>query len=366
VCVESPELEGLIAAALDDTIARAAFDHRGHLALATALVRRRGPAGARDELRARLRRLLARFGAPPTAYDEALTAAWVARVAEALARLDRGQRVGALAAAVIEALGDRRRVEASPPPTVTDLALRPATVDDAPAIEDIYAHYVRTSTCTFQLEPGSVDERRAWLAGRAPEHPVLVAELDGAVVGWGSLSAYRERAGYRFTVEDSVYVREGLHGRGVGRALLAALVDGARLHGRHTILAAIAGDQPASVALHARFGFVEVGRLREVGLKLDRRLESRSSSACSTTDSATGAASGKRARGRSQPSSSAALPSRSGLSSKWRSGSNSQPSLSSGSWAKASAGSCTTTPWSCSPASTGSDSITSGATSPFE
>lgn len=288
-------MEARIAAALDGTIARADFDHAGHLALATALVRRRGPVGAMEALRELLPRLLARFGAPATAYHETLSAAWVALVADAVARLDRGQRLGLLAAAVVEELRDRglvarhygetllgsdeARVRIVPPDRAplpdrwAGLRLRAATLDDAAAIEDIYAHYVRTSTCTFQLEPGTVEERRAWLSGRAAGHPVLVAEAGGEVVAWGALGSYNKREGYRFTVENSVYVRPGAQRRGIGRLMLGALVDGARSHGRHTIIAAIAGDQTASIALHAQFGFVEVGRMREFGLKFERRLD---------------------------------------------------------------------------------------------
>lgn len=292
---DAAALEARIAAALEATIARADFDHAGHLALATALVRRRGPDGAMAALREILPRLLARFGAPSIAYHETLSAAWVALVAEAVARFDRGQRLGALARAVIGALADKQlvarhyveallgsdeaRTRFVPPdraPLPTDgagLALRAATVDDAAAIEEIYAHYVETSTCTFQLERGTIDERRAWLTGRAAEHPVIVAEAGGEVVAWGALGAYNKRAGYRLTVENSIYVRDGVQRRGIGRLVLGALVDAARVHGRHTIIAAIAGNQPASLALHARFGFVEVGRMRELGLKFGRRID---------------------------------------------------------------------------------------------
>jgi len=151
--------------------------------------------------------------------------------------------------------------------------IRLATGADAPAIEAIYAHYVLTSTCTWQETPGTLDERRAWLAQHDAAHPVTVAVDDGAVVGWGSLSRYNPRSGYRFTVEDSVYVRADRQRRGIGKALLADLIARARETGFRAIIAGVAADQAPSVALHAAHGFEIVARLREVGRKFDRWLD---------------------------------------------------------------------------------------------
>ncbi len=154
------------------------------------------------------------------------------------------------------------------------LHIRLAADSDLPAIDDIYNHYVLCSTCTAQYEPTTPDERRAWFVEHAPErHPVTVAELDGRVVGWGALSRYHSRTGYRFTVENSVYVRHDAHRRGIGGALLADLIARARAGGHRTIVASIAGDQAPSIALHARAGFVEVGRLRETVVKLGTWLD---------------------------------------------------------------------------------------------
>ncbi len=154
------------------------------------------------------------------------------------------------------------------------LMIRDASADDLPAIESIYNHYVLTSTCTYQLEPApSLDERRAWFAAHDAEHPVTVALRGGEIVGWGALSSYRARRGYRFTVEDTLYVRHDQHRRGVGRALLADLVDRARRLGHRTILAGVSADQEASVALHRALGFEPVAHLRSVGFKFDRWLD---------------------------------------------------------------------------------------------
>jgi phosphinothricin acetyltransferase len=93
------------------------------------------------------------------------------------------------------------------------------------------------------------------------------------VVGWGSLSGYRERSAYRFTCENSVYVRHDLHGRGIGSALLTDLIERATLLDYRSIIAGIDGEQTASIALHAKFGFVDCGRQVKVGFKFERWLD---------------------------------------------------------------------------------------------
>jgi L-amino acid N-acyltransferase YncA len=153
------------------------------------------------------------------------------------------------------------------------LAIRDARATDLRAIDRIYDHYVRTSTCTFQLEPAGLEAREAWFASHGDGWPVLVAETAGRIVGWASLSLYNAREGYRFTAEDSVYLDEAARGQGIGTALLQELIDRGRTLGLHTILAAIEAEQVASVRLHERFGFVEVGRMRQLGWKLDRWLD---------------------------------------------------------------------------------------------
>jgi L-amino acid N-acyltransferase len=153
------------------------------------------------------------------------------------------------------------------------LALRDATAADVDAINAIYNHYVATSTCTYDRDPRPAEAAAAWFAAHGPAHPVTIAEVGGAIVGWGSLSPFRPRWGYRFTVEDTVYVRHDHHGRGVGRAVLADLVARARALGHRVVIAAISADQTASVRLHEALGFAEAGRLHGVGDKLDRRLD---------------------------------------------------------------------------------------------
>ncbi len=153
------------------------------------------------------------------------------------------------------------------------ILIRDAATGDLTIINDIYNHYVLHSTCTYQTEPSTAEERASWFAEHGPVHPVTVAMSGGIVVGWGSLSKFHARAAYGHTVEDSVYVRHDWHGQGIGRALLADLIGRALKIGHHCIIAGIDADQPTSVALHAKFGFVQTAHLREVGFKFGRWLD---------------------------------------------------------------------------------------------
>ncbi len=155
------------------------------------------------------------------------------------------------------------------------MLVRAATVEDLPAILEIYNHVVLHSTATADETPRSLEARRAWFDEHVTQGlPVIVAtDEEGRVLGWGSLNRYKERTGYRFTVENSVYVAESARGRGVGRALLAEQVAAARRLGMHAILAGIDGDNAASMALHSKQGFVEVARLKQVVYKFERWLD---------------------------------------------------------------------------------------------
>ena len=115
-----------------------------------------------------------------------------------------------------------------------------------------------------------MDGRRAWLAAHGAAHPVTVATIDGEVVGWGSLSPYHRRQAYRHTVENSVYVAPTHQRRGIGRLLLADLIERAKAIGYHAIIAVIDGEQAGSIALHEQLGFARVGLFREIGFKFGR------------------------------------------------------------------------------------------------
>ncbi len=151
--------------------------------------------------------------------------------------------------------------------------IRPAELGDCAAINDIYNHYVFTDTCTYQTEPDSLSEREAWWRRHGQAHPILVAEQAGEILAWGALSAFHPRAGYRFSVEDSLYVRHDARRRGLGKALLMQLLEAARAQGYRSVIALISADKPVSIALHEAFGFRHAGLLREAGYKFQTWLD---------------------------------------------------------------------------------------------
>ncbi|MCE5191309.1 MAG: N-acetyltransferase family protein [Actinomycetia bacterium] len=151
--------------------------------------------------------------------------------------------------------------------------IRTAVPQDAPAIAAIYNHAVLTTTATFDTEPKSVENRLEWLAGRARRHPVIVAEHDGFVVGWGALSPWSDRPSYAATVEISVYVDPDHRREGLGTALSRELLRMAPVIGIHTVLSRISSENAASLAMAERLGFTTVGTMHEVGRKFDRWLD---------------------------------------------------------------------------------------------
>ena len=153
------------------------------------------------------------------------------------------------------------------------MKIRVAMADDAGVINAIYNHYVGTSTCTYQEQETTGEERAAWVTAHKTRHPAVVA-LDGAtVVGWGALSPFSVRSGWRMTVEDSVYVHPSHLRKGIGRKLLRDLMVRARMLGYWQVAAVISAEQEASVALHRAEGFVEAGMLKGVGTKFGRVLD---------------------------------------------------------------------------------------------
>lgn len=154
-----------------------------------------------------------------------------------------------------------------------DVTLRLAQRSDAEAIREIYNVEVLGSTVTFDLVPRTLDEQIGWLDEHAGGHPAVVATDGDALVGFGSLSPYRDRPAYATTVEDSVYVHRDHRGLGVGRLLLDELVRLGRDHGFHAVIARIAGGHEASSALHRACGFETIGVEHEIGRKFQRWLD---------------------------------------------------------------------------------------------
>ena len=153
---------------------------------------------------------------------------------------------------------------------------RLARPTDAEAIRTIYNREVATSTATFDLVPRTLAEQQAWLAARSGAHAAVVAvdgPGEGEVVGFGSLSPYRDRPAYRTTVEDSVYVRADRRGCGVGSLVLEELLTVAVASGFHAVMARIVDGHDASIALHRRHHFALVGVEREIGRKFGRWLD---------------------------------------------------------------------------------------------
>jgi L-amino acid N-acyltransferase YncA len=156
------------------------------------------------------------------------------------------------------------------------LAIRPATLADIPAIAHIYAHAVEHGTASFELiPPDETEMARRMQDLLAGDFPYLVAEEDDTVFGYAYAGLYRARPAYRFTLEDSVYIAPDRQGRGVGRALLAALIEASTARGFRQVIAVIGdSEQTASIALHAALGFAYVGTLPNVGFKFGRWLDS--------------------------------------------------------------------------------------------
>lgn len=152
--------------------------------------------------------------------------------------------------------------------------IRDAVPADAAGILPMYNYAVRETTAIFDTMPSDLAGRQAWLAKRQGEgFPVLVAEIDGAIVGFASFGEFRAWDGYRFTVEHSIYVDPQRQRTGIGRALLTALIERARASGKHAMMAGIAAENAGSIALHHALGFREVGRLPQVAEKFGRWLD---------------------------------------------------------------------------------------------
>ncbi len=276
------------------TVAAAEWTHKAHVLVAVHALRRTGWEAAAALFRDALPRYLQSRNLPPDAYSETMTLGWLTLIGAAMGRLDCGQALDELAAAVFADVGGKEALQRhysaealaqaasrhtaiapdrAPLPDPLQTCLRPATRFDLPAISAIYDYYVEHSTCTFALQPKTSAEHAAWLARHSGPYKVIVATRAGYVVGWGALSPFHSREGFARTVENSIYVRSDFHRSGLGTALLGQLIFAAEQAGHHAIVAAISADQEASLALHRACGFVERGRLPEVGWKFGRWLD---------------------------------------------------------------------------------------------
>lgn len=155
------------------------------------------------------------------------------------------------------------------------MQIRPATRADLPGILEIYNDAVLTTTATYDYEPRTLEHRTQWFEERQRDNFPVFAALDdaGRVIGWSALNPFHTRFGYRFTSENSVYVAADMRGKGVGKLLLAPLIEGAKARGLHAIIAVIDADNEASIRLHAAFGFEKVGHFKQTGFKFNRWLD---------------------------------------------------------------------------------------------
>lgn len=155
------------------------------------------------------------------------------------------------------------------------LTIRDATESDSAAVHAIYAHHVLNGTASYDLEPPPLDVIAAkirWILGES--WPFLIAEVGDETAGYAYATQYRDRAAYRFTAENSIYVHPQWTRQGIGRALLERLLERSAAYGFRTMIAVIGGAEPASIRLHEACGFREVGRLHAVGWKKERWLDS--------------------------------------------------------------------------------------------
>jgi L-amino acid N-acyltransferase YncA len=157
--------------------------------------------------------------------------------------------------------------------TRAECSVRAACSADMAAVTAIYAHFVENTTTTLELiAPGEATMRHRFETVIECGMPYLVAELDGYIVGYCYAGRFRPREGYRFTVEDSIYVRSDCRGYGVGKALLNEVISRCQTKGCHSMVACICGSNMPSTALHASLGFAPIGTLPEAGKKFGRWL----------------------------------------------------------------------------------------------
>lgn len=154
------------------------------------------------------------------------------------------------------------------------ITIRNATENDLQQTLDIYNEIIANSTAIFQYEPQTIEMRREWFAEKQKKnYPVFIAEENNTIVGFSTFGQFRNWQAYKYSVENSVYVKADCRGKGIGKLLLKPLINAAKEMELHTIIAGIVADNEASLALHKQFGFVEVAHFKEVGYKFNRWLD---------------------------------------------------------------------------------------------
>ena len=151
------------------------------------------------------------------------------------------------------------------------IKLRSARREDLDAITEIYNEAIIKTVATFDTEPKTYEDQKKWFNDHEAKNPILVAELNGVIVGWASLSKWSDRCAYSDTAEISLYVREEYQGKGIGRRLIEAIIKEGEKAGLHTIIARITEGNEPSLHLHRSVGFTHIGIMKEVGKKFGKR-----------------------------------------------------------------------------------------------
>jgi phosphinothricin acetyltransferase len=151
--------------------------------------------------------------------------------------------------------------------------IRPVRADDASAISAVYNYYVENTVITFEEDPVSAKTMEERIRAVTARYPWLVCEEAGEILGYAYVHAWHERSAYRFTAEDSIYLKHGSEGKGIGTALFGRLLEEVRKLDLHALMSVITVPNAASVGFHEKFGFNRVGRFAEVGFKFGRRLD---------------------------------------------------------------------------------------------
>jgi phosphinothricin acetyltransferase len=146
-------------------------------------------------------------------------------------------------------------------------------LEDAPALCGIYNYYIEHTAVTFEEDPLETRDMEGRIRRISSAYPWLVWEEDREVLGYAYVNAFKERIAYRFSVEDTIYVKHGCEGRGIGKQLLTALLDGVKKTRIHAVVACITIPNEKSAGLHEKLGFTKAARFREIGFKLDQWLD---------------------------------------------------------------------------------------------
>lgn len=155
-----------------------------------------------------------------------------------------------------------------------NVTIRPAIPGDVLTILDIVNYSILHTTSNYNYDIQTIEVQNKWFEDKQHHHfPVIVAESNGQVVGFGTYGTFREKIGYQYTVEHSVYVSDAFTGKGIGKLLLTELIQLAKKQGYHNMIGAIDAENYGSIAFHKRFGFVESGIIKEAGFKFNKWLD---------------------------------------------------------------------------------------------